>query len=409
MKAFLLFWEKFFTVTSLLLFSRAVISVVRARSDAAEGDPFLQVIWLTIYVITFCLLAVQWKGFTRIPNNLNKPILVLTGIALFSYFWSNAPSITLRRAIGLAGTTLFAIYFATRYSSKEQLRLLAWTLGTAAVLSLIFAVALPTYGLDVHPFAGAWRGVFIQKNLLGRFMSVNAFIFLVIALSNKRYRWITWSIFGLSVALILLSTSKTSLLIFTTLLILLPFYRALRWHYSLFVPILIMVILVIAGFVIWFTTEAETVLGYFGKDVTLTGRTDLWYMAFTMIQQRPWLGFGYSGFWLGAQGFSGYIWNVIGWPAPHAHNGFLDLWLDLGLIGVLAFVASFFTSLGQAFTHLRNTKTWEAFWPLIFLTVFFLINLTQSAILKQNDLMWIMYVALNFLRPIENSAPRLGK
>lgn len=408
MKTLLKSSEKLFTVISLLLFSRAVLAVVRPRSDVAEGDLFLQVIWFSIYTITFCLLAVQWRGFTRIPKNVIKPILLLTGIALFSYYWSNAPAVTLRRAVGLTGTTLFAAYFATRYTSKEQLRLLAWTLGTAAVLSLIFAIALPRYGLDVFPFAGAWRGVYIQKNLLGRFMSLNALIFLVIALGNKKYRWLTWSGFGLSVALILLSTSKTALIIFTTLLILLPFYRALRWHYSLFVPILIMGILVIAGVAIWFTTEAETVLGYFGKDVTLSGRTDLWYNVWLMIEQRPWLGYGYSAFWLGAQGFSGYIWNVIGWPAPHSHNGFLDLWLDLGVIGVLAFAASFFTSLGQAFTHLREVKTWEAFWPLIFLTVFFLLNMTQSAILKQNDFIWIIYVAVNFLRPIENSAPRLG-
>jgi exopolysaccharide production protein ExoQ len=403
MKAFLRFAEKFFTVTALLLFSKAVLGVVRSGASSvssAEGDSFLQVIWFGIYAITFCLLAVQWRGFTRIPKNIIKPILLLTGVALFSFFWSDVPSVTLRRSIALVGTTLFGIYFATRYSPKEQLRLLAWALGTAAVLSLVFAVALPGYGIDVYPFAGAWRGVYSQKNLLGRFMSMSALIFLLVALSTRKHRWIPWSIFGLSTALILLSTSKTALIIFATLLILLPFYKALRWQYSVSIPIFIMAILAFAGFAIWFTTEAETVLGYFGKDITLTGRTELWYIVFKMIQQHPWLGYGYSGFWLGARGPSGYIWDVIGWPAPHAHNGFLDLWLDLGIIGLLAFIVSFVMTLGQAIAYIRQTKTWEAFWPITFLTAFFLLNLAQSTIVAQNDLIWIIYVSLNFLKPL---------
>lgn len=400
MKAFLISAEKFFTVSSLLLFSKAVLGVVRGRSDSVEGDPFLRIIWFGIYVITFCLLAVQWRGFTRIPKNLNKPILLLTGIAIFSFYWSNAPSLTLRRGIGLAGTTLFGIYFGTRYSSKEQLRLLAWTLGIAAVLSLVFAVALPQYGIDVYPFAGAWRGVFGQKNLLGRMMTSSSVVFLLTALSSRRYRWIAWSGFGLSTALILLSTSKTALIILATLLILLPLYRALRWQYTISIPLFVIAILSGAVFALWFTGEAETILGYFGKDITLSGRTELWHAVYNMIRERPWLGYGYNGFWLGQQGYSGYVWDVIGWPAPHAHNGFLDLWLDLGTIGILAFAASFLMTVGQAITHIRQTKSWEAFWPILFLTVFFLSNMTQSTILSQNDFTWTIYIALNFLKPL---------
>lgn len=110
MKTLLRFAEKVFTILALLLFSGAVLVLVRQKSGAAnpEGDPLFQIIWFGIYGITFCLLAVQWRGFTRLPRNLDKPILLLTGVALLSYYWSDMPQLTLRRSVAMAGTTLFS-------------------------------------------------------------------------------------------------------------------------------------------------------------------------------------------------------------------------------------------------------------------------------------------------------------
>lgn len=403
MKTLLRFAEKVFTILALLLFSGAVLVLVRQKSGAAnpEGDPLFQIIWFGIYGITFCLLAVQWRGFTRLPRNLDKPILLLTGVALLSYYWSDMPQLTLRRSVAMAGTTLFGIYLATRYSPREQLRLLAWTFGIGAVLSLLFAVFLPSYGLDVYPYAGSWRGVYSQKNGLGRNMTLGLFVFLLIALSSHRHRWFAWSCFGLSVGLLMLSGSKTALITFVTILILLPFYRALRWQYTASVPLFIIAILICGSLAIWFTTEAETLLRFIGKDVTLTGRTQLWEAVFTMIQQRPWLGYGYSVFWLSQDAYYG-VQQVIRWPAPHAHSGLLDLWLDVGLLGVLIFALTFLNTLVKAVVFVRHAKTLEDFWPIVYLTIMFLFNLSQSSILSRNNIAWILYVAINLWQPVQH-------
>lgn len=404
MRAFLRFAEKVFTVLSLLLFSGAVLAVLRQTGNTAdaEGDPLFQVIWFGIYGITLCLLAVHWRGFTRIPKNIDIPVLLLTGVAIFSFFWSAAPPVTLRRGIALIGTNLFGIYMATRYSPREQLRLLAWTFGIGALLSFLFGLVLPNLAIQ----GGLWRGVYVQKNSLGRMMTLASLVFLLIAPSSHRYRWVLWVGFGLSAALILLSSSKTCLIVLLTLLILLPFYRALRWRYTRSMPLYIIAIVLCAGFAIWFTSEAETVLGAMGKSVTLSGRTQLWEAVFTMIQQQPWLGYGYSAFWLGLQGYSAYVVEAS-WQATHAHNGLLDLWLDLGLLGVLVFILSFLTSLVKAVAWVRHAQTLEDFWPLVYLTIMFLFNMTYSTILTRNDIFWIIYVAINFWKPVQHYATKL--
>jgi exopolysaccharide production protein ExoQ len=76
-----------------------------------------------------------------------------------------------------------------------------------------------------------------------------------------------------------------------------------------------------------------------GKDPTLTGRTDLWSYVIGNIAQRPILGWGFSAFWSSANPAATEISTVLGWEVPEAHNGLLEILLEVGVIGSLFFVA----------------------------------------------------------------------
>lgn len=172
MRTILAFAEKGFGVVALLIFPGALIPLLYQENgievaNTSEGLPALQIASFGIYVIALCLLFLRWKR-SLYTITKSKPLLFLIGITLASALWSDAPALTLRRGAALVGTTLFGLYLATRYSLREQLQLLAWTLGIAALSSLMFGIALPAYGVDKTLYAGAWRGVFVQKNVLGR-------------------------------------------------------------------------------------------------------------------------------------------------------------------------------------------------------------------------------------------------
>jgi exopolysaccharide production protein ExoQ len=365
-----------------------------AVSDVSAGDPVTQILWLGVYAVTFVLIALRWRQFVGVVTR-DKLLLLLVALAVLSVLWSAAPETTLRRGVALVGTTAFGAYLAARYTLGGQLRLLAWALGIAAVLSLISGLALPSYGISSDPlFVGDWQGIYNHKNALGNDMSLGAVVFLILAASNRGgRRWLIWGCFVLAVCLIVLSDSQTALIVLLALLALWPVYRSLRWRYTLALPFLIFAVLLGASVATWLVSNADTVLGAFGRDVTLSGRTELWSLVWDEILERPLLGYGYSGFWLGLEGESAPIWLATGSEVPAADNGFLDLWLNLGLVGVAVFVAGFSVAFLRAAAWARASRTSEGIWPCIFLTFMLLYSVSESVFLRQNSTLWILYVS----------------
>jgi exopolysaccharide production protein ExoQ len=394
---------KVFVVLVLLLLTEGLYPVLlyppEGEVDPVEGDPVMQVVWLGIYGVTLLLILPRWKQFLHVAAG-DKLLLLLVFIAVVSILWSAAPEVTLRRLVSLMGGTLFAIYVATRYDLGYILRLLAWTLGIAALLSLVFALALPSLGTAQYgPDAGiAWKGIYGQKNVLGRTMVLSAVIFLLLALSSRRYRWVAWAFFGLSVSLLLLSSSITAMVSLLVVLILVPLYATLRRNYMLAVPLFIVTLLVggIASAV--FIDNFESILLSLGKETTLTGRTDIWPAVLEMIWQRPWLGYGYGGFWLGWSGESATVWlrnAPIGLEAPHAHNGFFDLWLELGLLGLSVFALGFVLALSRAIAWMRLTRTAEGLFPIAFLTFVLVYNIAESSLVRHQEILWVLYIVVS--------------
>ncbi len=373
--------------------------------DMNQGDALTQLLWLGVYGVAFLLIVSRWRLFLSLATR-NKLLLVLVGVVLASVLWSAAPDVTLRRGVALVGTTLFGAYLGARYGLGELLRLLAWTLGIVALLSLLVALALPSYGISSTSLtAGDWKGVFVHKNILGREMALSALVFFLIALDDRRYRRLAWGGFVLSFGLLLLSGSMTSLIVLATVLFLLPLYKALRWSHTASVPFLIAVVLLVGGTTQWILGDVQALLDTLGKDVTLTGRTLLWPAVVEMIEERPWLGYGYSAFWLGWEGESATLWFITNQEYDHAHNGILDLWLDLGLVGVCVFTAAYLLAFGRAVIWARATKTMEGLWPLAFLTFMMLYNLTESALLLRNNPIWILFVAVGVATTLRRGKP----
>ena len=402
------FAEQVFTVIYLLLYTGGPLTVI-LLGGASEGDgaptdvdsSFIQVLFFLNYIVTFFLLVARWKKVLIVLRK-DRFIWLIVGIAVISVLWSFAPAKTLRRGMALVGTTLFGLYLASRYSMKQQLQLLGWMFGSAVILSLIFIVALPKYGLMGGVHAGAWRGIYPHKNSLGQFMVLSSIIFFLLALDTKRNRWLMWCGFSLSILLLLRSSSTTSLLNLVSLIVMFFVLRTLRLRYDLMIPIVIAIVTTTGILTEWFTANAATLLGSIGKDPSLTGRTDMWPFILEMVEKQPWLGYGYNGFWLGLEGEgSAYVWRASGWTPPNAHNGFLDIRLDLGLLGLLIYLTGFFTSFLRGLVWVRQSKTSENLWPMIYFIYTLLGNFTESTILGANSIIWVIYVAvaLSVLNP----------
>jgi exopolysaccharide production protein ExoQ len=362
---------------------------------AGESDPVMQLLLLGTYLVTALLVA--WRGARAVHLAARAPLLwIFVGLALNSILWSTTPSVTLVRSVAFTGTTLLGLYLAVTFELREMLQLLAWLLGALALLSLIYIFARPEYGLYVDMRKVSWRGVFQHKNYLGRYMTLAAMVFLTLAL-HGRHRMLYWAGFVLSVVLVLGSDSKSSWLILIVLLLVAVGYPLLRLNLALTLPLACAAVIMLSSAAAWLWVNLYVVLDLLNRDVTLTGRGDLWAAVVEMIRQRPWLGYGYGAFWLGMDGPSSYIVMLINWDAPHAHNGFLDISLDVGLLGLAIFSMLLGSNIVRMLMLALRGKMTVRLFPLLFITFILLLSLVESRHLGRNSIFWVTFSALTLM------------
>jgi O-antigen ligase len=349
----------------------------------------------TIYGLFFLLLLARWH---RTITTAKKDIFIwiLLSLAVISFLWSNVPADTFRNSIVAWQTAFVGVYLASCYSIKEQLKLMGWAFGIIVIVNFLYTLLFPGLGIDSEIHIGAWRGIYSHKNVLSQMTTLSSLVFLFLSMIFRRYRYVVWGGLFLSVVLLLLTTSKTALVVLITLVSLLQFYRALRWRNPKSVLILILITFIIASVVIVLIGNAELIVASLGKDITLSGRTELWHGVLDQIQKRPWLGYGRDGFWNGESNMHKIVGSYVAfnYEAPHSHNGFLDLTADLGIVGLTLFLLSFSFAFYKAFHQARLNSTPEALWHITFLSFFFLYNLTESSLMLHNSAIWTLYVSV---------------
>src|SRR5207248_1502948 len=303
---------------------------------------------------------------------------------------SGEPGLTFRKATALVLTTLFGAYVGLRFSLSELLRLLAVMCGFVAVSSLIFGVLQLGTPVDNTP---GWFGIFVQKNSLGRMMAFSVLVFLL----ASRIKWSNANPLkaGLVLCIVLLALSRSMTGVAAAVLIILFIILAPVLRNRLWRLIVSLAGLSLAGTAIitWVLSNLQLVSDLIGRSVTLTGRLELWAVCFYMALRQPWLGYGYSAFWLGLNGPSRIVWQIIRWHPPHPHNGLLSVWLDLGLIGAALVTTAYFVCVTKAVKFYRRTISPEAIWPLTYLVFFLLANLTESSVLTANGIFGMLCVA----------------
>ncbi|MCO6434650.1 MAG: O-antigen ligase family protein, partial [Nitrosomonas nitrosa] len=112
-----------------------------------------------------------------------------------------------------------------------------------------------------------------------------------------------------------------------------------------------------------------------GRDMTLTGRIDLWKDLIDM-DTHPLIGSGYEIFWLGDRAEQ--LWAMYYWHPNQAHNGYLETYLNLGWIGLLLLIGVIISAYQKCNTKFRLEHGYGKF-QMTFLTIVLLYNATEAA------------------------------
>jgi O-antigen ligase len=387
--------ERSFMVVMLLYLSGGLTGWLAGDSPfnvwRVEDNPLLLVIQSVMYAVTLGFVIRRWRKF-RDGLRAGGWMLALATLAVFSTLWSSDPAFTFRRGLVAVATTVFGIYFGSRYDIPRQVRLLAWTFIVLALVSTACALLLPQYGIDSQLHEGDWQGILGQKNLLGKAMAVGM---IVLWAARGLLPWPVRIAALLACGVVMLmSGSRAAFAVTIVLALLAPMYRMLRTRMTTLVPLAILFLAAAAGLVFLAVSNSASLLALLGREATLTGRTKIWMAVWSAIWSHPLLGYGFSGFWAGIQGESARISAMLGFVARHAHNGFLDLWLELGIAGLALFTAGYLSAAGDGVRLLRLSRGRVATWPLQYLVFILLYDLAEGPILRQNNLYWALYVAV---------------
>jgi len=369
-----------------------------ADVDTEVGDSApINTLLMAMILIVSVTLAIRYRDniLRAIPGM--TPVLCFLALAILSAAWSDYPGITIRRSGTAITTAMWGAYLASRFSMRDIVILIAESIGIIAIGSFIAAVAFPDFGVnellssDPGGIAG-WKGMVSDKNSLGIVMATGtvSMLYLLVSPGETRRKKMMWCAgMLLCGALLILSQSRTSWVAamagIGTCFVVRAMYRrpavgivVIAWVALLVVPMLLIAI-----------NDLSVFTGLIGKDATLTGRVDLWHLVIPYGNERPVLGYGYGAFWIEDSPRTQEIWRALNsYKPPHAHNGWIETYLELGMVGCGVVAVQLLQMWVNAARAANQGRDVDAPYMLLVVVMMLIFNMVEADLIRAPALFW---------------------
>jgi len=315
-----------------------------------------------------------------------------------SALWSPEPDVTIRR-VGLEVVVVLSVVLGINNLGVERcLRILRLVL---ALVLIVNWISIPILPQAVHlpnetdpSIVGDWRGLYFHKNITGAVCAVSAMLFLYYAIRDKSRA--DWLLLAATIGFLIMTRSKSSMG-------LLPlavgagaiYYWA--WRRPLDRAIISIVALLFAALAATLILLNYDAIAHILADPQeFTGRTAIWQAEAGFIRDHPWLGSGFGSF--ADTGALSPLHDYVGasWvdAVSHGHNGYLQLTVTLGFVGLALGLIAVILTPAAAFWRIDDMdRLLKAF--LFSLFVFFVFhNLTESDFLESDGASWVVFLMM---------------
>jgi O-antigen ligase len=358
--------------------------ITRAE-DIEASNPLNQLIYSTLYFISLISLFGKRKQVYAFMTK-EKYLGLFFLWCLASILWSDFPFVSFKRWLQIIGPAIVILAaFLHMDSLDDALRYLKAVFMMYLPISLLAILLVPD---AVHWDMPAWRGLAPHKNTLGQICLFSAILWVQALFSDRTFRGRLSSLLFLALSLILLagSRSMTSILAFS---IWMAFALLRKLDGSLHrlnigrlfskMILLLMFGLVVCALLIEPTLQ-EMAFKMLGKDASFTGRTELWQTMLAEVGRHPWIGAGFSGFWVVGNDHLFDLYKQFPWFPNSAHQGYLDLLNEIGIIGLVLFLVS-------CLVYQKNIRRHRLpyFWTSVSAIVL-LLNWQESTLFRMNTL-----------------------
>lgn len=409
----------------------SLVGVNPTAGGGGEGSVLRQLGWITLVALCAIGVVATRGGWSEFIEGIKARAWAVAFICAFvllavaSMGWSEAPFVTLKRATLLGVVVFIAIAANIRCESSGASlpKLLLAPLVVLLALSIVFSLVSPSVAFSNL----GWQGLTGQKNTMGQLAAVLVIAVLLNPHSGNR-KALSKAVFVLAGAVALvLSRSGTALLCLAAALACigsLRLQKVLRDRPTWMVPAYFAVLFMLAVLFVMHLfglmpsiAEVQTaLLGAMGKSETFTGRAALWDLVAEQARYRSdWFGGGYGAFWDISYQRIAYIVNRLGFQPIQAHNGYLEVFNDLGYIGLalaLVIVGYYLLRVLVALISAQDSHGVE--FHLALCVYVLLANLSESSLFRTTQFLNLLFlfslfvVAQRDTRKVKEHAPSLA-
>jgi len=348
----------------------------------------------TAVALTFCLAAMAAYMRSLVGFAQTMPLMVVLPIyAMGSALWSQGPGTSLRSGISLLVTTLFAFYLAEKFSQRQQMELLTVVGACIAAGSVIMAVVWPQIGLDHQLHEGALQGLFTQKNACAEatlFLLTPAF---ALPAAGRYGQMLRALYIVLCLSIIVMTQSRTGWVVTLTYFGFAGCLRVLRrFGRRDLLPLAALLFGAAGALAVAVLSYPVLVLSLLGRSGSFSGRLQIWGAIVASILRRPLGGYGFDAFWSMLNGEATRVFSATGWVVTSAHSGFLNVALELGLVGLALVALTLVQACRHAMAAFRPGHSEYVDWciEIVFLTIVY--NLDERTLMAPQYLPWILYI-----------------
>jgi len=342
-----------------------------------EGSPIDRNIFTALILAAIIVLVLRGPQVGRLLR-ANWPLILFLLYCGLSIVWSGFRDVAFKRWIRAVGDIAMVSVVLTDPKPFNAVKKFLWRTGSVIFpLSILFDLGRGLTGRGWH------YGLTLNKNMYGLISMILgvgvAWQFLMILHDRERagrrkQLFVYGSIVAMAMWCLWSANSATSAACFLLGTILIMVMK--RWRVAqkpAFVHLFVASVVFLAVYASLLNPNLG-IISAMGKDPTLTGRTDLWPSLIAMTPS-PWFGAGFESFWLGSRLTS--LWHTFVWRPNEAHNGYIEIYLNLGWVGLILFGIVLVTGYRRAVKTFRQSGDIGRL-SLAYFVVAIVYNLTEA-------------------------------
>jgi exopolysaccharide production protein ExoQ len=389
---------------------------VSGAASVEEGSPLDASLFFVLIAAGFYVLNKRQVRLSEIVHN-NGWLIVFLLYCFISIAWSDFPFVALKRWIKILGHPIMALIVLTEPNPDEAVKRLMKRCAYVVVpVSILFIKYYPELGRGFDPWTGEAmnNGIAENKNMLGADLLILGFFFFwcflqIWPLERGRLRrnelFLTAGFLMAIWWLLSQAHSATSLisLVVGALIVVFVGIRSINKNFIGRYLLAGLVLLAVAELTFGMSGGLSEALG---RGSGLSGRTLIWTRLLE-VQTSPILGTGFESFWLGER--PKLLEGMFFYSLNEAHNGYLETYLTLGLVGVFLLVGLFVATFWKIRLELFRNFEWGRC-RLGFLAAAILYNWTEAAFKTVNPIWFVFFlIAMDYPRTYLTTAqPAVG-